>query len=462
MVDPIIERRADDSTHATAAIVRHALDFDFDALPEDVIRFAKHCVVDFVATAIAGSTEPVARLLLDEALEEGGAPRASVIGQREWVTPRQAALINGTAGHALDYDDTNFTMNGHITVASLPALLALAEAAHLRGDELIVAYLAGVDAGCRVGLLVEPGHYLAGFHATGTLGTFAAAAGCARLLKLPQDLAQQAIGLAATHASGLKAMFGTMGKPYHAGRAAQTGLNAVKLAARGFAGRDNMLETHQGFAATHSPDFNIVAALNEPKRGFHVRSTLFKYHAACYGVHASIEAGLQIRQMTGFDLADVRRVSVEVGAVNGDVCNIQEPRTPHEARFSIRLMAAYGLTGWDTSRLDSFEPERVNAPEIVALRNKITVVLRGDLEITFARMRVELDDGQQFDAEVELGIPATDLDRQESRLTRKFNALVTPRLGQPKAEALLAMLLRLESVPDVTQLASLWSEPLDD
>jgi 2-methylcitrate dehydratase PrpD len=441
----------------TSMLVETVLANRFDDLPVTAIRFAKHCLIDFVAVTLAGCSEPVTEVVLAEVLEQGGHPAASLIGLKPRVAPHQAALVNGTAGHALDYDDTNFTMNGHVTVSAMPALLALAEFTHSSGKQLIAAYVAAADAGCRMGLLVEPGHYLAGFHATATLGTFAATAGCAHLLGLDVGTTQQAFSLAGTQASGLKSMFGTMGKPFHAGRAAQNGLNSVKLAQRGFVGRPDILEVEQGFADTHSPDFKARAALDVPRHGAHVCATLFKYHAACYGVHAAVEAALQIRSMDGFVLAALDRVTVEVGVVNGGVCNIQEPTTSLEARFSIRLMTAFALAGLDTSQLDSFDLDRINSAETITLRDKVEVVLCDDLEITFARMRAEFHGGQVMNAEIALGQPAADLDYQEQRLVAKFKALAVPTLGKRRSEELLALLLQLETLTDVSVLAAAWS-----
>jgi 2-methylcitrate dehydratase PrpD len=440
----------------TSQLTSLALRIGFEDLPAHVIRFAKHCVLDFVAVAIAGRGELLPRILLEDAMEEGGRQVSSVIGTSLKVTPPQAALLNGAAGHVLDYDDTNFTMNGHISVASLPALFALSELDGRSGRDLLAAYVAGVDFGCRVGLLVEPGHYLKGFHATATAGTFAAAAASSHLLKLSHDGFRQAVGLAGTQAAGLKSMFGTMGKPFHAGRAAQTGLTSAVLARRGFKGQPAILEIEQGFAWTHSPDFDPDAALAAPKRGFHILSTLFKYSAACYGTHAAIQAGRQAVEKFGPAMA-VRKVIVEVGAVNGDVCNIQEPETELEARFSIRLMTAYALASMDTSNLENFHPRLVTSEPVRSLRDKVEVVLREDFSITFARLTVLLDDGSQAVFEAECGEPSNDLDMQEKNLALKFAGLTRPTLGEKRARALLDQLLALEDITDLGSLQSFWS-----
>ena len=159
-------------------------------------------------------------------------------------------------GHALDYDDVNLAMPGHPSVAILPGLLALAEERQSTGREVIAAFVAGYETACRIGMAMRPGHYDRGFHATGTVGVFGAAAACARLLGLDAEATGRALGIAGTQAAGLKSQFGTMCKPFHAGKAAQNGLLAARLAARGFSSRPDLVECEQGFAPTHGPDFS--------------------------------------------------------------------------------------------------------------------------------------------------------------------------------------------------------------
>src|SRR5205814_7907285 len=184
----------------------------------------------------------------------------------------------------------------HPSVAILRGLVALAEQRRSTGREVIAAFVAGYETACRVGMALRPGHYGSGFHATGTVGVFGAAAACAHLLGLDTEATARALGIAGTQAAGLKSQFGTMCKPFHAGKAAQNGLLAARLAARGFSSRTDLVECVQGFAATHGPDFGPEAALADPANGFHIYANLFKYHAACYMTHAPIECGRELRE----------------------------------------------------------------------------------------------------------------------------------------------------------------------
>src|ERR1700682_2075335 len=187
-------------------------------------------------------------------------------------------------------------MPGHPSVAILPRLLALAELKGSSGREVITAFVAGYETACRIGAALQPGHYNLGFHSTGTVGSFGAAAACARLLGRDAEATAMALGIAGTQAGGLKSQFGTMCKPFHAGKAAQNGLLAARLASRGFSSRADIVECVQGFALTHGPDFAPAAALATPEGGFHLLANLFKYHAACYFTHAPIECAHRLRQ----------------------------------------------------------------------------------------------------------------------------------------------------------------------
>src|SRR5215469_13354015 len=224
-------------TGLTRTLAERACAVSYDALPEPVRELARQCVLDYLGVGLAGADDQLVCILLDELSEAGGTAQAGVIGHGARLPVGAAALVNGAIAHALDYDDVNLAMPGHPSVAILPALLALAEEKQASGKAVIAAFVAGYETCCRIGMAMRPGHYTRGFHATGTVGGFGAAAACAHLLGLDAEATARALGIAGTQSAGLKSQFGTMCKPFHAGRAAQTGLLAARLAARGFSSR---------------------------------------------------------------------------------------------------------------------------------------------------------------------------------------------------------------------------------
>jgi 2-methylcitrate dehydratase PrpD len=420
------------------------------ALSADVRLVAKHCLLDWVAVTSAGAGQPAVQLLLAQAGEEGGAGHATLVGQGKRATVRQAALINGTASHALDYDDVNMKMMGHATVAIMPAVLACCEQRGASGRQLIKAFVAGYEAACHAGLAVAPSHYARGFHATATIGTLGAAAACADLMELDEQQTGHALGIAATQASGLKSMFGTMCKPLHAGRASESGLLAAQLASRGFVSRSDAFECADGFALTHSDRLNAVSSGHE----FRILDTLFKYHASCYVTHAMLLAlGQILNSVPKLDHVNSVRVLVDRSA--DAVCNIARPRSGLEIKFSLRMLAAFAMHGVDTSDPESFKDDHLWRPELQRTSDRVSVQFKDGWPITKSAVEVALVDGRVLFAEVDTGVPEKDLDLQTSRLSAKAKRLLEARLGGREAQRLVEALLDVESFGDINELTAL-------
>jgi 2-methylcitrate dehydratase PrpD len=366
-----------------------------------------------------------------------------------------AALVNGAAAHALDYDDVNVAMPGHPSVAILPGLLALAELKKASGRELIAAFIAGYETACRIGAALLPGHYDLGFHATGTVGSFGAAAACARLLALPTTVTAAALGIAGTQAAGLKSQFGTMCKPFHAGKAAQNGLLAARLAGRGFTSRGNIVECEQGFAATHGPDFSPNAALATPANSFHILANLFKYHAACYFTHAPIECALGLRRAHGLVPEAIAGITLRIDASTDRVCNIEDPTDGLQSKFSLRQVVAMALSGIDTASLDAYSERNAQDPVLVRLRRRLVLQFQNGWPQTVAEMEIELADGRRIAARHDAGVPEADLVEQGRRLAGKFDALVEPLCGRPRTRELRETVFALDDIADIGRLARL-------
>jgi 2-methylcitrate dehydratase PrpD len=437
----------------TRALAEHARTLTLADIPDDIRAWARQCVLDYVACTLAGGPDELTTILLAEMQEQGGKPAATIFGHAGKLPAPSAALVNGAAAHALDFDDVNLAMPGHPSVAILPGLLALAEEQGASGADVLTAFVAGYDLQCRIGRTIAPGHYDGlGFHATATVGSFGAAAACAHLLRLDADRFATALGIAGTQAAGLKSMFGTMCKPLHAGKASYHGLMAARLAARGFTSRTDVLECAQGFAHTHSPDFNPERAMETPVHGWYIRSNLFKYHAACYMTHAPIEAARKLREQHGVSADRVDRINVQLEESCDRICNIPSPRTGLEAKFSLRLTTAMGLTGVDTGRLSSYSEQVAMDPGLVQVRDKVRLDFRTGIPNTFAEIELLLTDGTRLSARHDAGVPAVDTADQGRRLAEKFTGLVEPLLGSARSATLIDQIERFESLPDVAGL----------
>ncbi|MBK6317408.1 MAG: MmgE/PrpD family protein [Dehalococcoidia bacterium] len=443
----------------TALLAEHCRGMRFETLPGEVIFSARQCLLDWLGVTLAGAGEPLSRMLREDALADGGSPQATLIGSGERVTAKQAALVNGAASHALDYDDVVLAMSGHPSVPVWPALLALAEWRGGSARDVLAAFVAGFEMESRIGMLVMPAHYTVGFHSTGTLGTFGAAAACAHLLGLDQEQWQRALGIAGAQAAGIKSMFGTMCKPLHAGKAAANGLFAALMAERGFTSNPEVLETAQGFAATQTTSPNVERALAGLGERFAVRDTLFKYYAACYGTHETIEGVKRIAERQHLGPATIENIQLVVPKGHLAMCNIQEPATALEGKFSLRFTAALALAKGRAGE-EQFTDEAVRQPDLVAVRDRVAVVPQeGDWERgTLVSLRTT--DGREFSEQVNLNIPAADLDQQWKRLEAKFRSLAIPVVGEGQAETLVQCVASFESAPSVAELVSLAARPV--
>ena len=445
---------ASDNFAATRALVRAVRGIRWDETPEVAREVARHCLLDFFGVAIAGSHEPLTGILINEIVTGERSSEASLIGRKERASRLTAALVNGAAGHALDFDDTHMAMGGHPSVPVIPAILALAETTGASGRDVLEAIVVGIEAECRLGALIGAQHYTIGFHSTGTLGTFGAAAACAHMLKLDEDGWLRALGLAGTQAAGLKSGFGTMAKPLHAGRAASNGLFSALAARGGYTSNPAIFETEQGFFATHAGATPSQEVLDRFAGKFLIRDTLFKYHASCYLTHAPINAAQLIRSEHRFDPKAIDEVEVRVHPSLFSVCNIQEPKTGLEGKFSLRATTAMALLGEDTSDLATFSDAKVTAPGVVSLRDRVKIVAAGKTPQTRATVVVK-SNGHDFQAESDSGKPADDLALQRDNLMRKFMALASPILGRKGAEASAEAALGAEKISSTAELLRL-------
>ena len=431
---------------ALASGLRH------DDLPTATRRWAMHCILDWIAVTVGGSDEPLVHKLIDAAHAEGGTGPARVIGHAAQFAGSQAAMINGAAAHALDYDDVNSRMLGHPTVPVVPALAVLADEMTISGSEMLAAFIAGYEVEARLGDMVGVEHIDDGWHSTGTLGTFGAAAAASRLQGLDPARTATALGIAATQAAGLKAMFGTMCKPLHAGKAAANGLLAARLAARGFTSREDAIECDQGFAHSQARGFRALPVRPAGNRRYAVEENLFKYHAACYLTHAGIDAVRELKQAHGFDGHDVVAVQQNVPATHFTVCNIAEPATGLEVKFSLRHTAAMALADIDTGAMQNYSDETANRKDLIGLRDRV-IVTAGDLPSRMqAEVIIDLTDGRRLRGIGDAGRPASDLDLQEQRLIQKFRSLVSPVFGAQATERALEACLALDELDDAARV----------
>ena len=413
-----------------------------DSIPTVPRGLAKLSLFDWLVVGKAGSTEPVSRIVSDFIMEEGGEPQSSVFGLPLKLPARAAAMANGTISHALDYDDTHFAHVGHLSVGIMPAALAVGEAVNASGTSVLEAFIIGAEAACRIGITSGRQHYEAGFHQTATAGAFGATIAAGRLMGLSSVEMQMALGIVSTRASGLKSQFGTMGKPFNAGIAASNGVEAVKLASRGFISSDDGLSGPQGFIQTHSHNPNYREAwIDAPPARFIFEDNKYKLHACCHGTHAMIEALLQELHERPFLPNDVMTLTLIVNPRWLKVCDIKVPRTGLEIKFSYTWLASMTLFGIDTSNDATYQDALCQAAHIVDFSSKITVISDPEVSDMQTKVIITMKDSGRRELFFDLAarIPEAVL---AERLRKKASSLI----GSEKAEHIWLMLSSVESL----------------
>ncbi|MBH67829.1 MAG: hypothetical protein CMM58_05700 [Rhodospirillaceae bacterium] len=429
-----------------------AVRINSEQLSSDTLRWAKHCILDWIGVTVGGAGEELTKKVLDVAVAEGAIGSARIIGFDAKLTASQAALINGTASHALDYDDVNQRMNGHPSVPVVPVLMALADEMEVQGLQFLTSFVAGYEVETLLAEMSGYSHYDKGWHGTATYGTFGAAAAASKLLGLTDDETVTALGIASTQAAGLKSMFGTMCKPLHAGKAASNGLFSARLAQRGFTSRMDAIECPQGFAATQAEGFNALPVRSNPQQQFAVEENLFKYHASCYLTHAGIDALKELKNEHVVTPEDIVSVEQYVPKTHFSVCNIGEPKTGLEVKFSMRHIAAMVLSGIDTGSLCNYTDTIAARDDLVQLRDKVIIKDKPFNSRMQSEVVVKVRDGRILSKFFDAGVPAENLDRQEEKLTEKFISLVSPVYGEEAAHTTLNKCLAFENISDASQV----------
>ncbi len=427
----------------TAALAQWVSSVDDNTISASAWEWSKHVLLDWLAVGVAGASEPLVQMLLAE-YGGGGEQPCTLLGSPLRARPHDAALINGAAGHALDFDDVASRMVGHPTAPVAPAALALAQSLGANGRDLLRALIVGHEIESRIGEVAGLSHYQLGFHVTGTIGTFGAAAACARLRGLDAATTRHALGLAATQAAGLKSMFGTMAKPLHAGKAAMNGLMAAQLAARGFTAHESAIECPQGFARTQAPSLNPMSTVIDTRAGFAIEAALFKYHAACYLTHSTIEAIRQARVRHGVTLDALDSMTVTVAGNQRGVCDIANPQTGLNVKFSIQHLAALALDGADTAALGLYTDQTALDERLGKARARIALNVVDSPDRDTAVVSMRLRDGREVTEQANVAIPAKDVGAQWTRLVGKARSIATPVIGSQRFEAMVAAVQTLD------------------
>ena len=438
---------SDSPTRQLAAFAVHAGNF-----PALARRRAVDAITDCVGCMFAGARESLAPPLM-RVLPTFDAPTASasaaVIGTGRFAAPSDAALFNGTAAHALDYDDTNHPAYAHPSAVLVPALLALAPDVQARGSDIVTAYVIGLEVFGKLGRALNVAHYKRGWHATCTFGTLAATAAASRLLGLDERQTIMALGIAASSASGLRANFGSMVKPLHAGQAARNGVLATLLAREGFVASDAALEHRYGYCAVFNDgigfDLEPIAALGDPLEILTDYGIALKMFPSCGATHPGIEAAVDLhRELNGAPIRAVRAGVCEMALA--PLIHVM-PNAPLEGKFSLHYCLAAALIDGGVD-LSTFTDEKIADPRIRALIPRISVEVddrfRDDSEFPTA-VRVQTECGRVLERLVPLAIGKPDRWLTISQLHKKFSDCASRALSPDQVEEAFRRLRALDT-----------------
>ena len=434
----------------TKTISRFITDTNNSDIPAHVYDHAKVCFLDWLGVTMAGKDEPLVLKLIKYTGLMGGNEQASILGHNLKRSVEHATLVNGAASHALDYDDSLIAFLGHPSVTLFPSLLALSEWKEKSGSDFLTAYIIGLKVGSCIGQCAGMEHYMAGWHGTSTIGHLASAAGSARLLGLDRQQTLHALGIAGTQASGLKRVFGTMCKPFHAGKSSMAGLMSALLASDGFTGAEDILEGTNGFFQALKGQVNkdVVDTLGKT---WEIETIAQKYHASCHATHSPIEAVLTIINKERLNPEAIKSINIHCSQLAIDAAGKVEPSTGLEGKFSIPYCVANALIRGNTG-MQAFTDEKVNDPMIQDFYKRITLLSDKDIPELGARVEVETDAGQVFSGFSDIMKEIPSYEGKEAKIKAKFMDLCTPVLGEKVAKELLEHIVSLEMILNMKDL----------
>ncbi len=435
----------------------------FNELPREAIHWAKVGILDTVGVTLAGAREECTRIV-DGIATRGATGPSLIFGGNRRTAPLEAALVNGTASHALDFDDMNNTLGGHPSVPILPALFALADEIGASGRDFLAAYVAGFETECKVAMAVHFYHYTKGWHPTATLGVFGAAAACAKLLKLSDDETATALSIAASLAAGIKANFGTMVKPLHVGHCTRNGMFAALLGRDGFTAGDRVFEHKQGFFNVFNGEGNydagkILPAWARPldiiKPGIAI-----KQYPCCGSTHSALDAMLKLAREHKPAAEDIERVDVWTHTRRLEHTNRPEPKSDLDAKFSVQYCMTRALLDRCIS-IEHFEGRAYEEPAVRKLLPRVhaapytTAQFPADNHFG-AEVKIALRGGKVLSAKVDQPFGRTsDNPLPAALLKEKFEDCAARALPRERIGSLYSAIQGLEAMGDVRELTAI-------
>lgn len=443
---------AEDAMPLTQELGGFVAGLTYEKLPKEAVEIARTGFTDTIATMIAGAHDPASQLL-----RKGLAPAAgpaSLYFSGDTSAAPEAAWINGTAGHALDYDDVG--CRGHVSTVLAPAILAEAETLGLGGKEMFAAYVAGYESWAELSRRDPGHHHVKGWHPTGIFGAIGAGAACAALRRLNPEQTAIALALSASQAGGIMANFGTMTKPFHAGRAAHAGLVSARLAELGFTAATDAIEHPQGFLSAVSPEGRAdrEGQVLDHHAEWHIlkQGLSIKKYPACYCTHRALDAMLELLAKQPLKPAEIKKITVSISKTHSLILRNHAPQTGLEAKFSMEFAMAAAVISRRAS-LAEYTDEFVRRPEVQELMRRVAIVTNENYDpvqsgaSVWDQVVVELANGETIESgQVRRARGHAERPLGEAELFDKFRTCLDAGHARISPEHLFDRLRKLESI----------------
>lgn len=431
----------------TKALASYVVSSQVRDIPGDVIHEAKRALLNFVGCAVGGSHEPAVETAIRALQPFSGERTASVLARKEQFDPLYASVINGITGHVYEYDDTTPMNYIHPTPPVASALFAFATANRIGGRDFLHAFLMGFEAESRIGNAVYPAHYNAGWHITATAGVFGAAAAVGKLLGLSVQQMIWAFGLAATQASGLREMFGSMAKSFHAGHAARNGYLSAVLAKSNFTAGEHAIEGARGFAPVLSSAYDLSKVTTGLGEDFQIRYNTYKPYPCGIVVQPTIDGCIDLHRDFHPAPQSIKAVRVRVAPLVLDLCNKRNITQGLDSKYSIYHSAAVGLVRGKAG-IDEYTDAAANDPVIRSVRERVTPIADPSITEDQSNIEVELENGEVLRRFVECSLGNLKRPLSDRQLEDKFRDQA--RIGQ--VDRLIDLCWRLDDLDDVGEL----------
>ena len=437
-------KAAASAVRVSQAIADFVTGFDLKTVPQPVIERARAVFVDTVGVMLAGSHEEAAHFIVAMVKAEGAAPQASIVQESLRASPQLAALANGVAAHAMDYDFTY--MRAQAIAALIPAILPVAETTKATPAEIVSAFIVGAEVASRIVRADQDGPMFDGWHSTGMVGVLGAAAACARLMQVPAPAIPHVMGIAASLASGFTANFATMTKPLHAGNAARNGVLAATLGKAGYTANPAAFEGRNGYFQTFARGTDVsFDGFKDFGSRYDLVSGRYRFKPyPCGGLtHTSIEAALELRARIGGRLDDIKSIHCGVSRAAGQRASTAYPSNTEQAKFSVGYLVPYSLVH-GAPRIAAFTDKALADDRLKAIQPKITAAVDPELgpggDDSPAKIRITMNDGQVFEVRKDFSTGSSKLPMSQAQLEEKFYDCAALVMDKGRAGQILAIL----------------------